>query len=473
MVRLQGFLTRNGYPHHLLDPAEDSDARALIERYAPQPTEMPLAVCSDGSVLKNPSENQLAQCLGMRRTDSPHRVFDVAIVGAGPAGLAAAVYAASEGLSTIVFDSMHSAGRRRQALASRIPESPDRHFRPSAGRARLCPGAEIRRRDGDSRKRSRGLIARRRLSHWTLRGPPRAGATAIVASGARYRRPEFQAPGLRRPRCLVLGIAHRGPHVREEEIVLVGGGNSAGQAAVFLSGFASKVWMLVRGEGLAESMSRYLIDRIAATPNIEVLLAPRSWPSRAHRTAALSGCAGASRSPARKPRSRSAMCSCSSVQTRRRIAQGLRRFTRQKRFRAHRALAFIEPDELAMNARLPMLLKSNIFGVFAVGDVRCGSVKRVGGAIGEGAAVVPELHSFLVGTPVAAQCGPEMPRRLRNALRASALRAAEARLGEVTEDRCAVRARTCIAPRRSSVTVLDCLVDALTRVARPATGEQL
>jgi thioredoxin reductase (NADPH) len=111
MVRLQGFLTRNGYPHHVVDPADDAEARALVERYTSQESELPLTVCADGSVLKNPSEAAIAECIGMTRIDHPDRVFDVAVVGAGPAGLATAVYAASEGLSVIVFDTRAFGGQ--------------------------------------------------------------------------------------------------------------------------------------------------------------------------------------------------------------------------------------------------------------------------------------------------------------------------------------------------------------------------
>jgi thioredoxin reductase (NADPH) len=103
LIRLQGFLSRNGYPDQVLDPALDRDAKALVERYAPQPSDLPLAVCADGSVRKNPSEADLARCIGMVRIDMPDRTYDVAVVGAGPAGLATAVYVASDGLSARAY----------------------------------------------------------------------------------------------------------------------------------------------------------------------------------------------------------------------------------------------------------------------------------------------------------------------------------------------------------------------------------
>jgi thioredoxin reductase (NADPH) len=181
----------------------------------------------------------------------------------------------------------------------------------------------------------------------------------------------------------------------------------AGQAAVFLSGFASKIWMLVRGESLAESMSRYLIDRIEATPNIEVLTRME-----------LVALAGSPQGRLERVRWRHIPTGMVTKKPIRNVflfigadpaTQWLKGcgilLDRNGFVRTGPSLA---PDEIAMNARLPMPLESNIFGVFAVGDVRCGSVKRIGGAIGEGAAVVPQLHSFLVGAPPSVpDCGPE------------------------------------------------------------------
>ena len=410
-IRLQGFLTRNGYPHQLLDPAEDAEAKALIERYAPEPAHLPLAVCPDGTVLKNPSEEELARSLGLVRVDAPDRTYDVAIVGAGPAGLSTAVYAASEGLSVIVFDA-HAFGG--QAAASARIENylgfpTGMSGQALAGRAfvqaqkfgaEMVIPVEVKRLVCVEAPLTLDLSDGRRVK----------AKMAVVAAGARYRRPAV--PGLEQFEGR--GVWYWASPIearlcRQEEIVLVGGGNSAGQAAVFLSGFAFKVWMLLRGDGLGESMSRYLIDRIGATPNIEIL-------TRTELVALLGS-----------PHGRLDRVRWRHNPTGQETEKPIRNvfvfigadpathwlkdcgvlLDRNGFVRTGPSLA---PDELAMNARLPMLLESNIFGVFAVGDVRCGSVKRVGGAIGEGAAVVPELHSFLVDTPVAPQCGPEMPR---------------------------------------------------------------
>ena len=151
VVRLQGFLARNAYPHQVLDPAVDRDAADLVEKYAPTPTDLPLAVCPKGTILKNPSESELARALGMVRIDKEGRTYDVAIVGAGPAGLATSVYAASEGLSVVVFDARAFGG---QAGASARIENylgfPTGISGQMLMATRLCSGAKIRRRDGDS-----------------------------------------------------------------------------------------------------------------------------------------------------------------------------------------------------------------------------------------------------------------------------------------------------------------------------------
>ena len=150
VVRLQGFLTRNGQPHHLLCPERDRDAAELIARYSPKPEDWPLVVTTGGTVLRNPGETELARAIGMIGGPRNDRIYDVAIVGSGPAGLATAVYAASEGLSVAVarHPRLRRPGRRQRAHR-KLSRLPDRHFRPGADRARLQPGAKIRRRDHD------------------------------------------------------------------------------------------------------------------------------------------------------------------------------------------------------------------------------------------------------------------------------------------------------------------------------------
>src|SRR6266853_1011504 len=276
VARLRSFLTRNGIPHLVFDPASDPDAHGFIERYAPRPEDLPLVACPDGSVLRNPAENELARCIGMLDAADAERVHDVAIVGAGPAGLATAVYAASEGLSVLVVDALSFGGQAGasarienylgfptgisgQALAGRAYTQAQKF-----GAEMLIPG---RAASLDCTKAWReGELALKLTDGRTLRS-----RTVVVASGARYRHPavpglaDFEGRGI-----WYWASALEAKLCAGEEVAIIGGGNSAGQAAVFLADHASRVHMLIRGNGLAATMSRYLIDRIAATPVIEL-----------------------------------------------------------------------------------------------------------------------------------------------------------------------------------------------------------
>jgi thioredoxin reductase (NADPH) len=273
VIRLQGFLARNAYPHQLLDPEKDEDARKLVQQYAPNPSDLPLAVCPKSTILKNPSEAELARALGMVPIDERDQTYDVAVVGAGPAGLSTAVYAASEGLSVIVLDARafggqagasarienylgFPAGISGQALTGRA------YVQAQKFGARMVIPAEAIRPDLTEVPLALRLDDGRRVK----------AQTVVVATGARYRRlnipnlADFEGRGI-----WYWASPIEARLCRDEVIVLVGGGNSAGQAAVFLRNFAKKIWMLVRGPSLAESMSQYLIDRIRAIDNIEGL----------------------------------------------------------------------------------------------------------------------------------------------------------------------------------------------------------
>ena len=276
VVRLEGFLARNGHPHQRLDPETDPGANALLERFHIDPLQLPIVLCPGGQLLRNPSETELARCIGLLRRIDSAKVYDVAIVGGGPAGLAAAVYAASEGLAVLVLDSRAFGG---QAGASARIENYLGFPTGIAGMALMARahnqaekfGAEMAIPD-EVVSLTESMSGDGRFLLGLSNGERVSTRAVIVASGARYRRLDVENLA-----------AFEGSSVHywaspvearlcaAQEVALVGAGNSAGQATVYLASQVAKVWLLVRGPGLEASMSRYLIDRIAARPNVEVL----------------------------------------------------------------------------------------------------------------------------------------------------------------------------------------------------------
>src|SRR5260370_13503573 len=258
VVRLQGFLTRNGFPHHLLDPERDHDAAEVIARYSPSPSDWPLVVTADGTVLRTPGETELARALGMIGGPAGNKIYDAAIVGCGPAGLATAVYAASEGLSVAVLDARSYGG---QAGASARIENylgfpTGISGQALAGRAFSQAqkfGADIMIPIGVRSldcSRTDGAFALALDGGDTLRA-----RSVVVASGARYRRPEIQNLEKFEGRGVWYSASPLEARLcPQREIVLVGGGNSACQAAAFLSGPARTAYMGIRGGGLCASM---------------------------------------------------------------------------------------------------------------------------------------------------------------------------------------------------------------------------
>jgi thioredoxin reductase (NADPH) len=397
VVRLQGFLTRNGYPHHLLDPTSDGDAAELIARYSPSPTDWPLVVATDGTVLRNPTESALARAMGMIRALAKDKIYDVAIVGSGPAGLSTAVYAASEGLSVAACDARAFGG---QAGASARIENYLGFPTGISGIALTARAYNQAQKFGADMMipiEVKALDCSRGDGAFGLQlddGEVLRAKSVVVASGARYRRPEIE----NLDRFEGRGVWYWASPIEarlcaEEEIVLVGGGNSAGQAAVFLAGHARKVHMVIRGGGLGASMSRYLIERIEATLNIELVFNTE--------VVALEGAAEAS---LERVRLRSRLSGERSTMEIRNLFLFVG---------ADPATGWLEGCGVMMDrggfvvtgARCKKsegqsisALETSVPGVFAVGDVRSGSVKRVGGAIGEGAQVVAALHGFLGDT---------------------------------------------------------------------------
>jgi thioredoxin reductase (NADPH) len=391
---LQNFLTRNGLPNHLLDPERDRDAADLIARYSPSPSDWPLVVIADGTVLRNPRENELARALGMIGGPRGEKIYDVAIVGCGPAGLATAVYAASEGLSVAVLDQRAFGG---QAGASARIENYLGFPTGISGQAlagRAFSQAQKFGADIMIPMAARSLDCARRDGTFTLAlecGDALRSRAVVVASGARYRRPEIENLA----RFDGRGVWYWASPIEarlcaQQEVALVGAGNSAGQAAVFLSGHARKVRMIIRGGGLGASMSRYLIERIEATPNIDLMFNTE--------VVALDGGPDA-------PLERITWKSRLSGETTGAEIRNLFLFVGADPatnwldgcgVTLDRGGFVVTGAQSELNQGRPVQsLETSVPGVFAVGDVRSGSVKRVGGAIGEGAQVVAALHGFL------------------------------------------------------------------------------
>jgi thioredoxin reductase (NADPH) len=398
MARLRNFLTRNGQPHHLLDPLTDKDAADIEARYAASRADLPLVVCPDGAVLKNPSETALAFALGMIGIQAHDKLYDVAVVGGGPAGLATAVYAASEGLSVAVLDSRAYGG---QAGASMRIENylgfpTGISGQALAGRAFTQAqkfGAEIW--IPVSAKSLDCAYGSGMFALTTACGKLLRARSVVVASGARYRRPEienlaaFEGKGVWYWASPIEAKLCAG-----QDVVLVGGGNSAGQAAVFLSSHARKVYMIIRGGGLGASMSRYLIERIEATPNIELIF-----------NAEVVGLEGSEDGGLTQVRWRSRLAPDVDTLDARNLflfvgADPATGWLEGCGVKVDRAGFVLTGVPLEGNANRPVApLETTVPGVFAVGDVRSGSVKRVGGAIGEGAQVVAALHGYLTDMP--------------------------------------------------------------------------
>src|SRR5258707_1163791 len=394
VIRLQGFLTRNGSPHHLLDPERDHVAAELIERYSPSPTDWPLVVAPDGTVLRNPSESELARAMGMLRAIAKDKVYDVAVVGSGPAGLSTAVYAASEGLSVAVCDARAFGGQVGASARIENYLGFPTGISGLALTARAFNQAQKFGADIMIPIEVKSLDCSRDDGAFGLKlddGGVLRARSIVVASGARYRRPEIESLADFEGR----GVWYWASPIEarlctEQEIVLVGGGNSAGQAAVFLARHARKVYMVIRGGGLGASMSRYLIERVEATPNIELVFNTE--------VVALEGMADAS---LERVRWRSRLSGDDSTIEIRNLflfvgADPATGWLDGCGVTLDRGGFVVTGAQSEQNQGRPVpLLETSVPGVFAVGDVRSGSVKRVGGAIGEGAQVVAALHGFL------------------------------------------------------------------------------
>lgn len=396
-LRVKEFLTRNGHPYTYIDLDREPDVQGLLDRFHVGHGDIPFLICRGDKVLRNPTNEQIADCLGFNEAIDPTQLRDLVIIGAGPSGLAAAVYAASEGLDVLVLESSSPGG---QAGSSSKIENYLGFPNGISGQELTARAYNQAQKFGAQlmvAKGARQLACIRRPYAVEVGDGPRIPArTVIIASGAEYRKlslpnlSQFEGAGIYYGATFIESQLCGG-----EEVAVVGGGNSAGQAAVFLAQTARRVHMLVRSSGLADSMSRYLIRRIEDNPAIDL---------RTHtEIVALEGGSHLERVTWRDKRT-------GEVETRNLrhvfVMTGAAPSTKWlDGCIALDAKGFIKtgPDLSKEDleaagwplARAPLLLETSLPGVFAVGDVRGGSIKRVASAVGEGAIAVAFVHQVL------------------------------------------------------------------------------
>jgi thioredoxin reductase (NADPH) len=396
-LRVKEFLTRNGHPYHYLDLDRDRDAQELLDRFQVDVADVPVVICRGDAVLRNPTNATLADCLGFNEAIDEAHVNDLVIVGAGPAGLAAAVYGASEGLDVLVLESNVPGGQA--GSSSRIENY--------LGFPTGISGLELTSRAYAQAVKfgARVMVAKgaTRLSYDGQRytvdidGGPRIQSRAvIIATGAEYRRPPLENLATFEGAGVYYGATPMEAQLcLGEEVVVVGGGNSAGQAAVFLASSARCVHMLVRGPGLADTMSRYLIRRIEENPAIVLRTSTQ--------VVALEGDGKLARIRWRDDKTgdvethdiQHVFLMTGAVPNTQWLEGGL--VLDDKGFL--KTGPDLSSDDLANarwpTARSPYLLETSRPNIFAVGDVRAGNVKRVASAVGEGSIGIALVHQAL------------------------------------------------------------------------------
>jgi thioredoxin reductase (NADPH) len=387
LLRLQRFLGRNGYPHEVVEVDRDPQAQAFVTAFGLRPEHFPVVILPGERVFYDPDTAVLADALGLTEEIEQGTVFDVAVVGAGPAGLAAAVYAASEGLRTIVVEGLAPGGQA--GTSSRIENYLG--FPTGISGQALAGRAQIQAQKFGARLAISRMVTGLDCAGTPLRlqlesGEDIAARAVVVASGARYRKLDlpdyerFEGQGIHYAATAIEGRLCPG-----EEVIVVGGGNSAGQAAMFLSRIASRVHMLVRAEGLAATMSDYLVQRIAMTETIS--LRPRSAITALHGTGMLEEVTwsdGPSGASVTRP-VRNVFVMIGAEPNTGWLGDCL----------ALDSKGFVITGRDADGAPLADSFASSHPGIYAVGDVRSASTKRVASAVGEGSVVVHAIHAYL------------------------------------------------------------------------------
>lgn len=395
-LRVREFLTRNGYPHAYLDVEKDAAAQQLLERFQISAGDLPVLICRNKAALRNPTNSQVADCLGLNEGIAKDAVRDVVIVGAGPAGLAAAVYATSEGLKALLVETKAPGG---QAGSSSKIEN-------YLGFPTGVSGAELATRAfTQAQKFGAQMIVARGVNRLMCHRKPYAielddgsqlmARTIIIATGAEYRKPGLPDLESYEGRGIYYGATFIEAQLcGDSEVAVVGGGNSAGQAAVYLSQTAKHVYMLVRSE-LTETMSRYLIRRIEETPNITVNLHTEvvalNGAERLESIRWRNKDTGEEKSCPIRHLFLMTGASPNTEWLRGCIALDDKGFIKTG--------GDLEAETLAKFnwplKRAPQLLETSLPGVFAVGDVRAGNVKRVASAVGEGSISIYLVHKAL------------------------------------------------------------------------------
>jgi thioredoxin reductase (NADPH) len=402
-TRLKGFATRNRLPHVWIELEEDPGVEALLERFGTEASETPVTIWQDKVVLKNPTNAELARTIGLKVDVPRKRTYDLVVVGAGPAGLGAAVYGASEGLSTLALESTALGGQA--GTSSRI----ENYLGFPAG----LSGFELASRAlvqadkfGTQTAVPQEAVSVNREGDRYRIGLSEAGEvvarSVIAASGARYRR--LEVPRLERFEGVSVHYAATEAEAQPfegEEVAVVGGGNSAGQAALFLAGRARKVYLLIRGDDLGKGMSRYLVDRVTDAENVE-LLANTEVRELVGEERIEGVVVEDNRSGVRRTLGARALFVFIGAEANTGWLQGAVELDERGFVLTGRELnrSALEGDAWQELSREPYLLETSLPGVFAAGDVRSDSIKRVASAVGEGAMAVRLVHQYLADTDV-------------------------------------------------------------------------
>jgi thioredoxin reductase (NADPH) len=405
--RLREFAARNRLPHRFVDVERDPDAETLLQSLGVAPEETPVVIWRGREVLRHPSNAELARMIGLPALRPAQGVCDMVVVGAGPAGLAAAVYGASEGLATLVLDAEAAGGQA--ATSSRIENYLG--FPLGISGAELAERAVIQAEKFGAMLSvpARAAALEEHEGHHVVRledGEAVAGRTVVVATGARYRR--LRVPGLERfegASVYYAATVVEAQMCANDPIAIVGGGNSAGQATVFLSRYARVVRLLVRSDDLGRSMSRYLVERIRRLPGVEV------HDNTEVREVVGDGALEAvvvedNRTGARSTlEARALFVFIGADPNARWLGDAVR--LDEKGFVLTGADAIPPGQPGGVDGRRPRPLETSLPGVFAVGDVRSGSIKRVASAAGEGSMAVRLCHEHL--EEVGGAAGREAP----------------------------------------------------------------